>query len=86
MAADRGEMGKDVQKNHVEPMPESYMKDQETWGNSTPDQETDVCTVLRAIYHRTDNEEIRLRCRIATAMATKMRGKLLQYKFKLGDK
>jgi len=84
MEADRETMGGDVQKNHVEPVPEDYMKDQEIWGNTTLDQETDICTVLRGIYHRSDNEEVRLRCRIATTMATKMRGKLLQYKFKLG--
>ena len=69
----------------IEPVPVEYMKDKNIWGKTTPDQETDICTVLRAIYHRTHDEDIKLRCRVATAMATRMRIKLQKYKVMLGD-
>lgn len=39
-----------------------------------------ICSVLRQIYRRTDDEEIRLMTRVATTMAKKMSNKLEQYK------
>lgn len=56
------------------------------WMNGTPKETPDICTVLRAIYHSTDDDSIRTRCRIATAMAKKMDMKLREYKkmFALG--
>lgn len=48
----------------VEPCPEHWM--------SPPEEESDICTVLRAIYNATQDEEIRLKARIATTMAKKM--------------
>lgn len=40
-----------------------------------------ICEVLRSIYHRTDDTEIRLQARIATTMAKKMSSKLKEYKW-----
>ena len=59
--------------NKVEPCPIHWMR-----GN--PTDEPDICTVLRAIYHLTDNDSIRERCRIATTMAKNMDMKLREYK------
>lgn len=39
-----------------------------------------ICSVLRQIYRRTDDEEIKLMARIATTMAKKMGAKLTEYK------
>lgn len=39
-----------------------------------------ICQVLRDIYHSTEDEEIRLKCRVATAMAKSMTAKLEDYK------
>lgn len=39
-----------------------------------------ICQTLRDIYMLTDNEEIRLKCRTAMAMAKKMQDKLKSYK------
>lgn len=57
----------------IEPCPEHWMQDK-------PEIEPDICTVLRGIYHSTEDESIRLRARIATAMAKKMDMKLREYK------
>ena len=64
----------------VEPCDEIDMKDKAVWGKSTPDMETDLCTVLRAIYHRTRDPQIRIRCRVATAMGIKMRIAIMRHK------
>lgn len=37
------------------------------------------CHVLRQIYQMTDNEEIKLKCRIATTMVRKMSFKLSEF-------
>lgn len=39
-----------------------------------------ICETLRAIYHMTKDEDIRLKCRIAVTMAKKMDAKLNEYK------
>jgi hypothetical protein len=39
-----------------------------------------ICQLMRNIYHLTDDEEIRLLCRIGQTMAKKMDAKLRQYK------
>lgn len=39
-----------------------------------------ICSVLRKIYRKTGDEEIKLLARIATTMAKKMGAKLEQYK------
>ena len=39
-----------------------------------------ICQVLREIYYATDDEGIKLKCRIAVTMAKKMAGKLKAYK------
>lgn len=39
-----------------------------------------ICQKLRDIYHMTDDEEIKLTCRIAMAMAKAMQNKLKKYK------
>jgi len=39
-----------------------------------------ICEMLREIYALTDDEEIKLKCRVATAMAKSMHNKLKWYK------
>lgn len=39
-----------------------------------------ICQFLRDIFHLTDNEEIKLKCRIAMNMAKSMNKKLQNYK------
>lgn len=39
-----------------------------------------ICQVLRDIYHRTESKEIKLKLRVATAMAKAMAKKLSGYK------
>lgn len=39
-----------------------------------------ICETLRQIYHKTDDEEIRLLCRVATSMAKSMSKRLRHYK------
>lgn len=50
---------------------------------SVMDTESDIntiCEILRQIYHKTDDTEIKTKCRIATSMAKSMSRKLRQYK------
>ena len=58
----------------IEPVDKGYMNKHRYDGHFT------ICQKLREIYRATDNEEIRLNCRIATAMAKSMHEKLKQYK------
>jgi ABC-type Zn uptake system ZnuABC Zn-binding protein ZnuA len=39
-----------------------------------------ICQLLREIYHKTDDPDIRLNCRVATSMAKSMTRKLTEYK------
>lgn len=39
-----------------------------------------ICRVLRDIYQRTNNDQIKLDCRVATAMAKAMSQRLRKYK------
>lgn len=39
-----------------------------------------ICETLREIYLIAENEEIKMKCRIAMAMAKKMHNKLKQYR------
>lgn len=39
-----------------------------------------ICQTLRDIYHMTDNEDLRLKCRVAMAMTKAMNKKLKSYK------
>jgi len=41
-----------------------------------------ICQFLRDIYHKTNDEEIKLKCRVAVAMAKAMNEKLKWYKAK----
>lgn len=41
-----------------------------------------ICQTLRDIYHASDDENIRIRCRMAMAMAKAMHRKLKDYKKK----
>jgi len=41
-----------------------------------------ICQTLRDIYHLTDNEEIKLKCRLGMAMSKAMHKKLKEYKKK----
>lgn len=57
-----------------EPVPEKEM-DKTRWeGHHT------VCQTLRDIYHLTDDEEIRYKCRLAMSMSKAMHEKLKWYK------
>jgi len=44
-----------------------------------------ICETIRGIYNLSDNPEIRLKCRIATAMAKAMTAKLIEYKENWAD-
>lgn len=39
-----------------------------------------ICEVLRGIYWKTDDPEIKLQCRVATSMAKSITNKLSEYK------
>ncbi len=54
-----------------EPVPKEAMR----WQSS---QHT-ICQVLRDIYFKTKDEDIKLKCRLATAMAKAMDKKLKEY-------
>lgn len=41
-----------------------------------------ICQTVREIYMMTQNEEIKLKCRLAMAMAKSMHNKLKEYKAK----
>lgn len=57
-----------------EPVPESKMLKTKYEGHHT------ICQTLRDIYHLTENEEIRYKCRVAVAMAKAMQDKLKEYR------
>jgi len=48
-------------------------KMEKTWPHNT------ICQIIRTIYQKTDDEEIKILCRIATLMAKKMDAKLRVY-------
>jgi hypothetical protein len=58
----------------VEPVSEKIMLDETYNGHFS------ICQKLREIYLLTDNEDIRLNCRIAMAMAKSMQNKLKFYR------
>jgi hypothetical protein len=58
----------------VEPVPVSLMLKKRYHGHFT------ICEKLREIYLATDNEEIKLNCRIAMAQAKRMHERLKKYK------
>jgi len=60
----------------VEPVSEKKMLRKRYHGHNT------VCQLLREIYITTENEEIKLKCRVAMAMTKKMHNKLKEYKEK----
>jgi len=62
----------------VEPISEEKMLKQRYLGHNT------ICQKLREIYILTDNEDIKLKCRIAMAMAKRMHNKLKEYREKNG--
>lgn len=43
-----------------------------------------ICQFLRDIYHATDNEDIKLKCRVGMSMAKAMHNRLKWYKQKYG--
>jgi hypothetical protein len=44
-----------------------------------------VCEVIRQIYHKVDDPEVKLKCRIAISMTKAMDAKLLEYNALYGD-
>jgi hypothetical protein len=64
----------------VEPIPKRWMGHYRHWMGKDPTEQVDICTVLKAIYHCTGNERVRDGCRVAIAMAQKMRNRLTKYK------
>ena len=58
----------------VEPVDIGFMKKKRYAGHNT------ICEKLREIFMLTDNEDIKLKCRIATSMAKKMHERLKKYK------
>ncbi len=59
---------------HREPVSEREM-DKTRW-----DGHHSICQTLRDIYHMTDDCEVKLKCRLAMAMAKAMHEKLKEYK------
>lgn len=57
-----------------EPVPESEMDKDRYHGHYT------ICQYLRDIYHMTDDEEIKMKCRIGMAMTKAMHKRLKHYK------
>jgi hypothetical protein len=55
-----------------EPIPEGQM--------FLANNKNTICQTIRDIYHKTDDQEIKLKCRIAVTMAKAMEGKLTEYK------
>jgi len=45
-----------------------------------------ICQTIRDIYHLTDNEELKLKCRLAMAMTKAMHERLKWYKSKEQEK
>ena len=45
-----------------------------------------ICQYLRDIYHLTDNEDIRMKCRVGMAMTKAMNSRLQWYKHKYDEK
>ncbi len=43
--------------------------------------ENTICQIIRTIYQKTEDEEIKILCRIAVVMAKKMDVRLRRYKF-----
>lgn len=58
----------------VEPVSVAVMRKKRYHGHNT------VCEKLREIYMLTDNEEIKMKCRIAMAMTKKMHQRLKEYR------
>ena len=57
-----------------EPVSEKTMLNTRYAGHHT------ICETLREIYTSTDDEEIKLKCRLATSMAKAMQNRLKKYK------
>ena len=57
-----------------EPVSEKTMLNTRYKGHHT------ICETLREIYISTDDEEIKLKCRLATSMAKAMQNRLKKYK------
>lgn len=58
----------------VSPVDERVMRRQRYAGHHT------ICQVLREIYEASDDDNVRLKCRTAMAMAKKMHRKLKDYR------
>lgn len=63
--------GREWQRNKVEPYPESKMVDE--------DMPETICGVLREIYQKTSDSEVKLLARIGVSMAKKIASKLNYY-------
>ena len=65
---------------HREPVSISEMDRGRYGGHRT------ICQTLRDIYHIIDNEDVKLKCRLAMAMAKAMNDRLQYYKHKYEEK
>lgn len=61
-----------------DPVPETMMDKTRFEGHHS------VCQMLRDIYHLTENEEVKMKARIAMSMTKQMHRKLIKYK-ELGE-
>ena len=68
---------KEFQRPNAEPYPEKNM-----YGNLPKNT---ICGVLREIYHRTDDEEVKVLARIATTMAKRITSRLRKYHAERGE-
>ena len=64
--------GREWQRDNVEPHPVELMEQQDFSPGT-------ICGVLREIYQKTDDDEVKVLARIATTMAKKMSSKLRYY-------
>ena len=63
--------GRQWQRDNVDPYPAEMMDGAEMPGT--------ICGVLREIYQKSKDEEVRLLSRISTSMAKKMASKMREY-------
>lgn len=70
------EMGKD----ELAPVPQHEPAPEEEMDRTRWEGHHSVCQTIREIYRMTDNEEIKMKCRLAMSMTKAMHERLKKYK------
>ena len=68
-----------VEPGLVKPYPQEWMDREQSFPENT------VCSVIRDIYFKTDDEDVKLWCRVAVRMTKNMHKALKDYKEMLQD-